>query len=206
ALHTIVLGTPGLVHPRTGLATDAGVPGWRPDLLPALRDRLGAPVVVENEVNLAAVAEHRVGAAAGHDDFALLWLDDGIGAAVVLDGRLRRGASGGAGEVGPLRFGGEQFCALLEAGAVRGLAPAALADRIVGAVFALVAVLDPGLVVLGGATGRDGGELLAGLVAERLAPLSPAPTEVRASAVEGNTILQGAVLTALGLARDDVFG
>ncbi|TDD38913.1 ROK family transcriptional regulator [Actinomadura sp. KC06] len=201
--HTVVLGTPGLIHPRTGLATDSGVPGWRPDLGPALADRLGVHVTLENEVNLSAVAEHRTGAAAGRDDFALLWMADGIGAAVFLDGRLRRGASGGAGEVGLLKFGGMDFCDLV--GAVRDLAPEEFADRIVQGVFALVAVLDPGLVILGGDLGRAGGDRLAGLVAERLGRMSPAPTEVRPSGVEGDTVLRGAVLTALDLARDDVF-
>ncbi|TDB87822.1 ROK family transcriptional regulator [Actinomadura sp. KC216] len=203
--HTVVLGTPGLIHPRTGLATDSGVPGWRPDLGPALAERLGAPVTLENEVNLAAIAEHRTGAATGRDDFALLWMADGIGAAVFLDGRLRRGASGGAGEVGLLKFGGKDFCDLMASGAVRDLAPEAFADRIVQGVFALVAVLDPGLVILGGALGRAGGDRLAGLVAERLGRMSPAATEVRAGGVEGDTVLRGAVLTALDLARDDVF-
>ncbi|MFI0412049.1 ROK family transcriptional regulator [Actinomadura sp. 3N508] len=203
--HTVVLGTPGLIHPRTGLATDSGVPGWRPDLGPALAERLNAPVTLENEVNLSAIAEHRTGAAAGRDDFALLWMADGIGAAVFLDGRLRRGASGGAGEVGLLKFGGKDFCDLMESGAVRDLAPEALADVIVQGVFTLVAVLDPGLVILGGALGRAGGDRLAGLVAARLGRMSPASTEVRAGAVEGDTVLRGAVLTALDLARDDVF-
>ncbi|TDD96113.1 ROK family transcriptional regulator [Actinomadura rubrisoli] len=204
-LHTVVLGAPGLVHPRTGLSTCGGLPGARPDLLHALRDRLGVRVVMENEVNLAAIAEHRDGAAAGRDDFALLWLDDGVGAAIVLDGRLRRGASGGAGEVGLLRFQGTDFCRLLEPGGIRGLGGDRIAGRIVEGVFALVAVLDPGLVVLGGTTGREGGDHLAALVAERLAGLSPAPTEVCATAVEGDAILRGAVLTALDLTRDSVF-
>ncbi|HEX2312769.1 MAG TPA: ROK family transcriptional regulator [Thermomonospora sp.] len=206
ALTTVVLGAPGLVHPRTGLTTDGALPGSRPDLQHAVRDRLGVRVLLENEVNLAAIAEHRLGAAVGHDDFALLWLDDGIGAAVVLDGRLRRGASGGAGEVGLLSFGGEDYCALLEPRAVEGLTQDAVADRIVQGVFTLVAVLDPGLVVLGGALGRAGGDTLAALVGERLAALSPAPTEVRASTLEGNMVLEGAVLTALDLTRDTVFG
>ncbi|MFD0327701.1 ROK family protein [Streptacidiphilus monticola] len=47
--------------------------------------------MLENEVNLAAVAEHRVGAASGREDFALLWLDEGVGGAVVLGGRVRQG-------------------------------------------------------------------------------------------------------------------
>ncbi|WP_218006035.1 ROK family transcriptional regulator [Actinomadura hibisca] len=206
ALHTVVTGAPGLVHPATGLATDSGVPGWRTDLRDALGARLGVPVVLENEVNLAAVAEHRAGAAAGRGDFVLLWLDDGIGAGVVLDGRLRRGASGGAGEVGLLRFYDTDFCHMVETGYIDDLPAATVADRIVEGVFSLVAVLDPGLVVLGGRTGREGGDELAALVAERLAALSPAPTEVRPSVVEGDAILRGAVLTALDLTRDAVYG
>jgi predicted NBD/HSP70 family sugar kinase len=206
ALHTVVLGTPGLVDPRTGAVTGSGVPGGRPDLGAALRDALGTRVRLENEVNLGAIAEHREGAAAGSDDFALLWLDDGVGGALVLDGRLRRGASGGAGEVGLLKFGGADFCRLLDAAAVAGLGSETVAARIAEAVFVLVAVLDPGLVVLGGALGRAGGDRLAGLVADRLGPLSPAAAEVRASRVEGDAVLRGAVLTALDLVRDDVFG
>ena len=57
-------------------------------------------VLVENETNLAALAEQRDGAARDRDTFVLLWLGHGIGAAVVLDGTLRRGASGGTGEIG----------------------------------------------------------------------------------------------------------
>ncbi|WP_173100794.1 ROK family transcriptional regulator [Actinomadura verrucosospora] len=207
ALHAVVVGTPGLIHPGTGLVTDGDMPGWRPDLRRALQDRTAARVVVENEVNLAAVAEHRDGAAAGHGDFALLWLDDGVGAAIVLDGRLRRGASGGAGEVGMLRFGGSDLCHAVEVASAGSLDAEALAERVTEGVFALVAVLDPGLVVLGGALGRGGGDRLAGLVADRLAELSPAATVVRPAAVhEGDAVLRGAVLTALDIARDDVFG
>jgi predicted NBD/HSP70 family sugar kinase len=206
ALHTVVVGIPGLIDPRTGLARDSGVPGGRPDIGAALQNRLGAPVRVENEVNLGAIAEHREGAGAGRDDFALLWLDDGVGGALVLDGRLRRGASGGAGEVGMLKVGGTDFCALLEEPSVAELGEEGVAARIAEVVFVLVAVLDPGLVVLGGARGRAGGDRLAGLVAERVRALSPAATEVRASRVEGDAVLRGAVLTALDAVRDDVFG
>ncbi|WP_214326559.1 ROK family transcriptional regulator [Nonomuraea sediminis] len=206
ALETVAMGAPGLVDPRTGeLVSENFVPGWRPGLLEEVRRRLGVTAVLENEVNLAAVAELRIGAAKGREDFVLLWLDDGIGAAVVLGGRLRRGTSGGAGEVGLLRMGGLTFCELVDAHAAEGVEPAELAGRIAQGAFALVTILDPGLVVLGGVTGRAGGQELAALVAEQVAELSPAPTEVRATTVSGNAILQGAVLTALDLARDRVF-
>ncbi|GGK98041.1 transcriptional regulator [Planomonospora parontospora subsp. parontospora] len=207
AVHAVVLGAPGLFHPATGsLLTDNGVPGWRPDLPHVLGAGLGAPVTLENEVNLAAVAEHRAGAARDREDFVLLWLDDGVGAAVVLGGRLRHGASGGAGEIGWIKLSGTPFCDLVGAAAVRDLGRDALAARIAEGVLAAVAVLDPGLVVLGGRTGRSGGQDLAELVGGHLAVLSPAPTLVRASTVEGNAVLHGAVFTALSIAHRDVFG
>jgi predicted NBD/HSP70 family sugar kinase len=72
-----------------------------------VRRRLGVPVLLENEVNLATVAEHRTRGGADGDTFVLLWIGGGVGAGVMLDGRLRRGVSGGAGEVGflPLSSG-----------------------------------------------------------------------------------------------------
>ncbi len=207
ALDTVVIGAPGLVDPRRGdLVSDNGVPGWGPGFLKSVRHRLGVPVILENEVNLAAIAEHRTGAARESDDFVLLWLDDGVGAAVVLDGRLRRGVSGGAGEIGLLDVNGATFCDVVDASVPRGLDHEEWAKLITVGAFAMVTVLDPGLVVLGGTIGRAGGDELAGLVGERLRELSPAPTRVLGSTVAGNAILQGAVLTALDTARDRIFG
>ncbi|MFD8675225.1 ROK family transcriptional regulator [Streptomyces seoulensis] len=101
-LHTVGIGAPGLVDPATGdLRDSSGLPAWHRSLVAALQWRLPkARVTVENETNLAAVAEQREGAARDRDTFVLLWLGHGVGAAVVLDGRLRRGASGGTGEIG----------------------------------------------------------------------------------------------------------
>ncbi|WP_327322241.1 ROK family transcriptional regulator [Streptomyces sp. NBC_01210] len=100
-LHSVGIGAPGLIDPVTGELRDtSGLPAWHRRLVAALQERLPAGVLVENETNLAAVAEQRLGAARDRDTFALLWLGHGIGAALFLDGRLRRGASGGAGEIG----------------------------------------------------------------------------------------------------------
>ncbi|GLW59077.1 ROK family transcriptional regulator [Kitasatospora phosalacinea] len=100
-LHTVAVGAPGLVDPMTGMLNNSGkLPEWHTKLLTALRSRPGTEVILENEVNLAGIAEHRIGAAQGRRDFALIWLGHGVGASVVLDGRLRRGASGGTGEIG----------------------------------------------------------------------------------------------------------
>ncbi|MFF8644812.1 ROK family transcriptional regulator [Streptomyces sp. NPDC015345] len=100
-LHTVGIGAPGLIDPVTGdLHDTTSLPAWHRGLAGALQDRLGARVLVENETNLAARAEQRDGAARDRDTFVLLWLGEGVGAAVVLDGALRRGASGGTGEIG----------------------------------------------------------------------------------------------------------
>ncbi|MET9297543.1 ROK family transcriptional regulator [Streptomyces sp. NPDC003077] len=99
--HAVAVGAPGLVDPATGRLGGTGwVPGWHATLIGALGDHLSVPVLLENEVNLAAIAEQRDGAARDRDTFVLLWLGHGTGAAVVLDGALRRGASGGTGEIG----------------------------------------------------------------------------------------------------------
>ncbi|WP_255951756.1 ROK family transcriptional regulator [Streptomyces odontomachi] len=101
-LHRLVIGTPGAFDPNTGrLRYASHLPGWHsPSLLDELAAALPMPVEYENDVNLAAVAEQRLGAAHGHDDFVLLWNQEGLGAALVLGGRLHRGWTGGAGEVG----------------------------------------------------------------------------------------------------------
>jgi predicted NBD/HSP70 family sugar kinase len=102
-LRSFVIGTPGVVDPRTGDVQFAfDLPAWHEGALAGLRNDLRRPVTIENDVNLAAVAEHAFGAARGTGDFALVWFDRGVGTAVMLDGRLHRGVSGGAGEIGYL--------------------------------------------------------------------------------------------------------
>jgi predicted NBD/HSP70 family sugar kinase len=103
----VVLGSPGLVDPATGdLSFAFDLPRWQRGLLGALREDLKRAVFFENDVNLAAVAEAHAGAAKGVDDFVLLWLDRGVGMAVMLGGKLHRGVSGAAGEIGYLPVAG----------------------------------------------------------------------------------------------------
>ncbi|CAL9388295.1 ROK family transcriptional regulator [Streptomyces sp. NPDC057838] len=260
-LHTVGIGAPGLIDPASGeLRDSSGLPEWHRRLVAALQERLPeARVRVENETNLAAVAEQRDGAARDRDTFVLLWLGHGTGAAVVLDGALRRGASGGTGEIGFLPVPGTTAlptatdceggfhslasaaavvdlaarCAVplaaghrpAEAGALRAAvalvreaagrgtaadAPAtrfldALADRLAVGVASVVAILDPGCVVLGGEVGQAGGAELAARVRERLARMTPLPTEVRASTLGGGAVLRGALLTARDRAQDELF-
>ncbi|MFD7222278.1 ROK family protein [Streptomyces sp. NPDC059892] len=98
----VVIGTPGAFDPSTGrLRYASHLPGWHSTtLLDELAAALPMPVGYENDVNLAAVAEQRLGVARGDEDFVLLWNEDGLGAALFIGGRLHRGFTGGAGEVG----------------------------------------------------------------------------------------------------------
>ena len=102
ALHTVAIGAPGLVDPATGELRDSTGPArLAPALVAALQERLpGGPVLLENEVNLAALAEQRAGRRATATPSSCCGWATASGAAVVLDGTLRRGASGGTGEIG----------------------------------------------------------------------------------------------------------
>jgi predicted NBD/HSP70 family sugar kinase len=80
-----------------------------------------------------------------------------------------------------------------------------LAERIALGVAAVNAVVDPGVVVLAGEVGRAGGQSLAGRVAAAVTRISLPPCEVRVSAVAGDPVLRGAILSALTVARDEIF-
>ncbi|MFI6812183.1 ROK family protein [Nonomuraea sp. NPDC050328] len=102
-LRGVVIGTPGVVDPRSGdVRFSFDLPAWHEGIHEALARDLKREVTIENDVNLAAVAEAAGGAARGVDDFVLLWASRGIGLAVMLDGKLHRGRSGSAGEIGYL--------------------------------------------------------------------------------------------------------
>ncbi|MEO3936312.1 ROK family transcriptional regulator [Dermatophilaceae bacterium Soc4.6] len=150
------------------------------DLDPArlLRRVVAGPVVVDNDVNWAARAELRQGVARGQHDVFHLFLDEGLGSAVVSDGEVHRGAGGLAGEVAHLLTvgpGGEamSFTQVFERLGLRRAGSTAIdvgrvvagldepdlldpvADAVTGVLAAAVALLDPSCVVLGGAWGAS---------------------------------------------------
>jgi predicted NBD/HSP70 family sugar kinase len=109
SVRRVVLGTPGLVDPKTGeISYAVDLPRWHRGLLGDLRKDLSTPVVFGNDVNLAAIAEAATGAAAGYDDFVLIWIGRGVGLASVIDGHLHHGSTGAAGEIGYLPVAGAE--------------------------------------------------------------------------------------------------
>lgn len=131
-LHSVAIAVPGAYdEDEDRVSLVESLSGWgAPGALSTVREALApATVLVENDVNLAAVAERSHGVARSADSFAVLWVSGGLGLAIDLGGRLHRGATGGAGEIGympilgaPLDQRPIDFTDLVGAAAVRALA------------------------------------------------------------------------------------
>jgi predicted NBD/HSP70 family sugar kinase len=147
-----------------------------------LAQQVGGPVIVDNDVNWAARAERERGSAGSLDDFAYVFLGEGLGCAIVSDGTVSRGRAGLAGEIAHVVTVGahgratpliEVFGELslrragstaIDAGRLLSVAAGqdaraaamrhALGQAIGGVLAAIVALADPGLVIIGGSWGR----------------------------------------------------
>src|SRR5579883_2574637 len=102
ALHAIGVAAAGPVDAKRGMVTNPpNLPGWvEVPLVARVHAALGLPTVLENDANASAVGEHAFGAGRGADDMVYLTISTGIGAGIIIGGRLYAGASGAAGEVG----------------------------------------------------------------------------------------------------------
>ncbi|WP_121843221.1 ROK family protein [Streptomyces sp. S5] len=183
AVRAVGVGSPGIVEADGTVRLGTALPEWTGlELGERLRRSFRCPVLVENDANTAAVAEHWKGAAAGSDDVIYVMAGLSPGAGSLIGGRLHRGFGGAAGEIGALHLLGrgetpetllstngeplhpldEQAVAAVFADARDGDAQARAAldrfvRRLVHDVAALVLALDPEVVVIGGwAAGLDG--------------------------------------------------
>ena len=197
-------------HASDSLTFIEDMPGWpRHAVAAALGERLGVPVLLENDANLAAVAERVAGAGRQARSFALLQLADGVGLALDLGGVVHTGAAGAAGEIGYLTVDGVEIGDLVSRDAVDALAaehdvydPAilgadhpfhrALAARVGTALLPALAVADPALVVLHGPTGIACGAPLAAATARWLRDNTRWVAAVVAPQVVVAPVLEGA--------------
>lgn len=106
------IGIPGVYDAASDRVTSA--PNLPPDMqdlqiASSLRDGLGIPVEIENDVNLAAIGERWRGLAQNRDHFAAISIGTGIGMGIVLNGELYRGSRGAAGEIDFLPVGSNPF-------------------------------------------------------------------------------------------------
>lgn len=233
-VQALCVGVQGALDPRTDeLTYIETLPGWpKRGIRRRLEDALGIAVHIDNDVNLAAVAERTDGAGTEAGGFALLWMGDGLGLAVDQAGSVHRGASGGAGEIGYLPIprsaaaldpeaadlqdliGGPAVDRLATAhgldgdlqgdDAARDELVAELAARVAVGVAPVLALLDPELVVLGGPTGAACGPRLAELVAAELRD-AWGERAVVATGVPTHPVLRGAREHLLGEVREALF-
>jgi glucokinase len=121
----VAMGVPGPVDPRSGLVYAApNLHGWEGvEAGRLLGERLGCPVAIQNDANLAGFAEWTAGAGRGTRDFVFLTVSTGVGGGLVLDGELYTGATGTAGELGHVPTGLDgPACAQGHPGCLEGIA------------------------------------------------------------------------------------
>jgi predicted NBD/HSP70 family sugar kinase len=108
----LAISTPGIIDQSTGRVTSLAynvAPEGGFDPVEVIRDRLDIPVLVENNVNLAAVGEKWFGLARGVSTMVFISVGAGIGMGIVIDDQVVRGAHGAAGEIGYLPLVGDPF-------------------------------------------------------------------------------------------------
>lgn len=208
----MVIGCPGVVdqvsmhvHHSPNLPSLQGL-----DLRNILGTRFSCPVQLDNDLNLHAYGEYRYGCSQKTHSSVFIGLGSGIGMGIMLDRQIWRGARGGAGEIGYLpvdrapqseeaRRRGALECSL-------GTAPSkadALARDCAFALACIMPILDPEIVVIGGARGDDP-ELHA-----RLGPwldrFSVEKVNVRRSALGADAGLRGAIALGVQACQDQLF-
>ena len=244
AVTQTVIGSPGVYDPRrNAMKFTGGLRGWdRPAALAGLRDAFGPSLVMENDVDAAALAERALGHGREADHFAFVHIGTGIGMGLVLGGQLLRGAHGVAGEIAfmPLSGGaggdeaearkrGTLEAAASAAGVVRAarrggmrgpvsarrvfeaasggdrLAVTVVAEEarlIAKTICAVVTVVDPDLIVLGGGIGRAPG--FAEAVAGELEGITPVMPAIKVSALGTDAVVDGCLAAGTELAWGQV--
>ncbi|MFD8384471.1 ROK family glucokinase [Streptomyces sp. NPDC059679] len=103
-IEAVGIGAAGYVDDKRATVLFAPNINWRHEALKdKVEQRVGLPVVVENDANAAAWGEYRFGAGQGHDDVVCITLGTGLGGGIIIGGKLHRGRFGVAAEFGHIR-------------------------------------------------------------------------------------------------------
>ena len=192
---------------------------------------LGRTVMIDNDINFAALGEEAAGAAHGVGDFFYLSLGSGVGGAAVVNGRIQRGRHGFAGEVGYLpvvadgqhatledvvgrralerlaerkgllRENQDVFQHLEDIGSVDDVVGRHVSEVVAQALASIVTTLDPELIVLGGGVGRYS-DAWTSRIRELLQAYLPVVPDVVSTAIGREASLLGAVAAGRAMARD----
>ncbi|MFE2912733.1 ROK family protein [Kitasatospora indigofera] len=228
-LWAVGVGSPGIVDRDGTVQLGTAMPGWTGlDLGGRLRRSFRCPVLIENDANLAAIAEHWQGSAVGMGDVVFVMAGLSPGAGSLINGKLHRGFGGAAGEIGALHLlgreatperllstSGKPLDPLDEAAVARVLRLAREGDevaqvamdrflgRLVHDVAALVLAIDPQLVVVGGwAAGLDG---VLEPLRKQLELYTLRAPEVALAALGSEVVAMGALRVALDHVEEQLF-
>jgi predicted NBD/HSP70 family sugar kinase/biotin operon repressor len=201
----IGMGLPGPIDLETGTVGESILPGWSGIRAGAeLARRLGLPVELDNDANLGALGERSYGAARGLDDVVYVRIGSGIGAGLVLGGRLYRGAAGLAGEVGHVQVRAEgAVCRCGNRGCLESVAGADAVLAILrdahGPALNLRGLLD---LVAGGDLGarrvvNDAGRAVGRVLADLVNALNPAAVVVGGDLSAAGEPLLGGIREAI---------
>jgi len=203
------------------------VPGWDSVAISRLlSDQLDLPVITDNDANVAALGEYALLPPASRDPMLYVTISTGVGAAVIANGQLLRGAHGLAGELGHLPIGHDKACNCGQVGclerAVSGYwlehdhrqpAEQVLADEstrtrwiadLATGLWSATVLLDPAAIVLGGGMTVQGDRLLDPLthaLADKACISDRTPPALRLGDPTGRTVLQGAAIVAREASR-----
>jgi predicted NBD/HSP70 family sugar kinase len=244
AVTQTVIGSPGVYDPRrNAMKLTGGLRGWdRPAALAGLREAFGPSLVMENDVDAAALAERALGHGREVDNFAFVHIGTGVGMGLMLGGQLLRGAHGVAGEIAFLPLSGgsgadeqearrrgtleaaasasgvvraarrggmrgpvsaRRVFEAATAGDERAMAVVAEESRLVAkTICAIITVVDPDLIVLGGGIGRAPG--FAEAVSAELEAIAPVMPTIRVSALGTDAVVDGCLCAGTELAWGQV--
>jgi glucokinase len=199
----IGIGVPAFIDPDSGLVVGGWNLGWdRFDLRARLDAVLTEPYTIDNDVNLAALGEARVGAGQGARCFATVAIGTGLGGAVVVDGQVLRGRHGAAGEFGFL---------LADRGQLGRRGLMGMESRVGGPwIGARMRELAPDSGVLGAAAvfaaARDGDPVAAQVLTELVEHVAMTIVDVTAVVDPELVVLDGSIGRALGPYLEQVVG
>ncbi|WP_352431144.1 ROK family transcriptional regulator [Pyrinomonas sp.] len=224
-LFAVAVGAPGMTDVARGVVIEAAnLKGWaNVEVRAMLSEQLGAPIIVDNDVNLAALGEQWCGRARGVHNFVFIWMDAGIGAGIVIEDRLHRGHRWHAGEISHINVDFREWDADFGAAGYLefyvGAAPRARRSsrakaatrlgeedvlRLGAAVANIATILDPEMIIFGGRLIASAPDLLPRLqkIASRIAQNCPAlvSTELGEEAA-----LMGSVKLALERANESLY-